>query len=274
MRRLGLLLTVGLLALVGCNTAPTAAPAAPAFTATPPGPTETSAPTGTPRPTATPGYRLGGGALSLDTPFPAALLPDTPARFLFQGDRLQTFGLTVTPQQPDLDIRLTLSDQNHTPLLVVDRGGPGAAEVVPEFGLPVDGSYEVLVEIVAGTGDVVAELTRFSPDDRSGGGEIALDASRNGELPGTFGAPDMAASYGVAVRGGDVLVFEVAAEDPSLALHVTLLDDGYNVLGEYDAEAGGTAVSDDTYVPFDGEYTLLVRNTAGTGAYTVRVRPE
>ena len=275
MRRLALLLTVGLLALVGCNTAPAAAPSVPAFTATPPGPTEAPTPTGTPRPTATPGYRLGGGALSLDTPFPAALLPETPARFLFQGDRLQTFGITATPQQPDLDIRLTLSDANRTPLLVVDRGGPGAAEVVPEFGLPIDGSYEILVEIVAGAGDVVAELTRFAPDDRGGGGEIALDASRNGELSGTFGAPDMVHAYGVAVRGGDVLVFEVAADDASLAPHFTLLDDGYNVLGEYEAEAGGTAVSDDTYVPFDGDYTLLVRaGAAGTGAYTVRVRPE
>ena len=271
MRRLGLLLIVGLLALAGCDTAPTQ----PAATPTPGPPTQTPLPSETPRPTATPGYRLGGGSLRLDEPYPAALLPDVPARFLFQGDRLQTFGITVTPQQPELDIRISLLDQNQTPQIVVDRGGPGAAETIPQFGLPVDGTYAVLAEIVAGSGDVVAELTRFAPADRGGGGEIELDASRNGEATGTFSAPDMVHAFGVPVRGGDVLVFEVAAEDSGVAPHFTLLDDNYNILGEYEAEAGGTAVSDDTYIPFDGDYTLLVRNASdGTGTYTVHVRSE
>ncbi len=255
--------------LAGC----TGTPAAPAATPTPAPPTQTPPPSATPLPTATPGLPLGGGTLRLNEPLGAALLPEVPARFLFAGERLQTFGLTVTPQQEVLDIRVSLRDADRD-LLVVDRGGPGEAERIPQYGLLTNGTYEIRVEIVAGAGDVVAELTRFPPEDWGGGGTLTLVNSA-GEMAGEVTAPDTRHVFAVPVKGGDVLVFEVDATSGDLDPFFELYDDRGQLLGIFDNEDGVNARSGDTYIPFDGQYSLLVGGQGeGTGEYVVRVRPE
>ena len=68
-------------------------------------------------------------------------------------------------------------------LLVVNRGGAGAVESIPELGLPVTGTFTVLVESVAAegataaSGDIETLITRLTPEEHSGGGTITLDGN-------------------------------------------------------------------------------------------------
>lgn len=263
--------------VAGCGaSAPTATP-----TATAPAATETPTPGPSPYipPTATPGLPLGGGPLRPDEPSASALLPEVPARFTFLGQRLQAFAFTVTPQGADLDIRLSLHDYTGNPIVVVDRHGPGAAEAIPEVGLPASGPYELRVEAVAGAGDVSVQMAALD-FERTGGGQLEL----LDETPSTvfdlsaqaaFNAPDVYHAYTVDVSRDDVLVFEAFSDAQGVVPYFTLYDADYNVLGTFSGQEGGGARSDDTYIPADGTWVLFVGNQgAGTGPYTVRVSAE
>lgn len=275
MKRLTILLLAGTLALAGCDVL------------SPPTPTRTPVPTSTPEPTVAvtptvtpmPGLTLDTGGIEPDGTFAATVSPDAPARVTFEGERFLALSLTVTPEGEGLDVRLVLRDFTNTPLVTVDRGGPGVAETVAEVQLPVTGRYEIAVEAAGGTGEVAGALAAVMSPSSAGGGpleEVGVVSDRMGKVgEGTFYAPDVYHAYTVEVEQGQALIFEVTTTDPDVDPYFTLYDGNYNVLGHFDNEAGVNARSDDTYIAFDATYTLFVSNRGpGAGTYTVRVAPE
>ncbi len=219
-----------------------------------------------------PGY----GQFEADRPFVVAIRPDLPAQRLFQAAALSAYAVTIAPANADLDIRISLLDPTGTPLIIVDRGGPGAEERIAEISLPVSGSYELRVEAIAGAGDVTGEFASLEPEQMTGGGRFdPLIEDADLATTGAFQALDVVHTYTVDLAGSSVIFFELTLDDPGLELAFTIYDPNYSPLGTYRTEGTTMARSADTFIPFDGAYIVVVQNlNDGTGTYTLRVVEE
>ncbi len=278
MRGIGQLLLVVMVLLTGCATAapPTITPLPPPPTETPSGPTPTPAPTATLLPPTPVRLFPGYGPFEKDRPYIVEVSAAQPSQRVFEAVRLSAYTLTFTPANADLDIRLSLLDPDQVPLATVDRGGPGAPETIAEISLPVTGAYEVRIEAVAGAGDVAGEIESLVPELQTGGGMFDPPMEEPDRMAsGEFRALDTFHAYTVEMKGGEVVVFELAVESPGLELAFTLYDPDYLPLGTFNTAGAAVARSDDTYIPFDGTYILFVRNlNDGVGTYTLRVVEE
>lgn len=225
---------------------------------------------------------IGGGGITPGQPFLADVLPDYPAPLLlFALQRLDTYRVEATPDNPALDVQLTLLDPTNTAIAVINRGGPGAAEVIPEIVLPASGDYRLMVDVLAGEGAVSGLFAPVAIEDRAGGGRLEfLDADPDAEpfdlsADGTFFAPDVFHAYTADVRQGDILKFAVRAGSEAVAPVFTLYDGDYQVRGIFEVPPGGVFSTGDTLMQAAGTYTIYVRNVGeGTGPYSVRVYSE
>lgn len=185
----------------------------------------------------------------------------------FYGESSRYATITLTPEDSQIDLTLTLVDPNGNILASHDTGYAGDLEVMTDLLLPYDGTYIIeTTEFFNESGPyqisvLVAEEAQFG-----GGGRINISEDITAEL---------------SENGEHIWLFEgIAGQDVSIVL--SSLDDQLDVIlevrGPDDRElalldegfAGDAEVLTGLELSVTGDYVILVRGFAGHGgAYSL-----
>lgn len=181
------------------------------------------------------------------------------------GNRYVTLGLR--PDDPHLDLTLTIFGPGGETIAQIDNGFAGDTEVAADLFLPVAGVYVAEVsDFFQETGRYTLSIAQAETPRYSGGGRIEFGQAIQGELPAenqqiwTFdGAAGQFVSIVVEPTGSEFdTILNIYAPDGQ---RLAALDEGFS--GDPEVVAG-------LELPLTGPYSIVVSSFSGQGGgYTV-----
>ncbi len=224
-------------------------------------------------------YRLGllvsdephfdsGGRIEFGQEITAELFPDSRHSWILNGTAGQNITVILSSLDDTFDVILELRSPNDRPMVVLDEGFVGDAEVLTGYELPLTGEYIIVVRGFAGHGGMYA----LSIDE---GGESTANFFDVGDL--VYGdrrqealRKDEAHAWFFTGESGDEISIEVTPLEPTMDLDIWLLDPDLQQLIMRDESLSGEAEQFEYALPLDGQYLILVREFFGEpGRYEI-----
>lgn len=180
------------------------------------------------------------------------------------GNRYVTLGLR--PDDPHLDLTLTIFGPGGETIARIDNGFAGDTEVAADLFLPQAGNYVAEVsDFFQETGRYTLSIAQVEQPRYSGGGRIELGQAIQGELP-----PDNQHIWtydGAAGQQVSIVVEPTSAFDVILNVYGP---DGQRLVALDEGFSGDPEVVVGFELPLNGSYSIIVSSFSGQGGgYTV-----
>ncbi|MBN1426904.1 MAG: PPC domain-containing protein [Anaerolineae bacterium] len=214
------------------------------------------------------------GTVILDQTTPLSATQGDNVELVFDAVALQVINLDSTLVDGTLDYKLSLVDKFGN-LLVSLESNPGVmVESLPEFAVPYEGTYRIVLSPSKGEGNLHVVVTGLA--SASGGGIVG----GIGQIAdGMISSPRVYHTYQISLNQGDIITVSAKANVlGSPDMHLTL----YGPDGQYITEADDVAPPVDLdaivtghVVSISGVYTAIV-SSVGTaiGAYTFEITSD
>jgi hypothetical protein len=226
-------------------------------------------------------YRLGllisdephfdsGGQIAFGQEISAELAPDSRHSWFLDGTAGQNITVILSSSDDTFDVILELRSPEDRPMVVLDEGFVGDAEVLTGYELPVTGKYTVVVRGFAGRG---GNYTLFLDE----GGESTTNFFDVGDL--VYGdrrqetlRKDEAHAWFFIGESGNEISIVVNPLEPTMDLDIWLLDPELQQLVMSDEYLSGEPERFEYALPEDGQYLILVREFFGEpGGYEIHL---
>jgi hypothetical protein len=226
--------------------------------------------------TVTPTSELGyePGMVIIDQTNPISAAQGDEIELVFDAAAFQVISLDSVLVSGTLDYELHLVDMFGNFLIMLESSPGITTETVPEFSLPYEGTYRIVLLPLTGEGSVQVKVTGL--EAASGGGVI----SGLGEsVGGMVGTPRIYHTYQISLDEGDVVTVAAKANVKGAPdMHLVF----FGPDGRYITDADDVSPPEDLdaivsgyVVPASGTYTAIVNNVgAAIGAYTFQVASD
>ncbi len=214
-----------------------------------------------------------GGAASLGEVLESSLPAGGMQRWTFSGSARQVVNIVLLPETEQLDVILELISPTNEPLISLDEGFSGDAEVISNLTLPITGEYTVRIYEFGQVGGPY--LLAISE-----GEEPTENFHDAGDL--RFGQPgqEMLQSNEVhawffQALAGDEVQITVEPLQQNLDLELWLLNPNVERLASSDEEPAGQGEAIRYTLRSTGEHIILVRDFSGRpGSYEIALAHE
>jgi len=202
----------------------------------------------------------------------ATLEPAVDDLWTFVGAGGGYLSLFLTPEEPRLDLALTLLGPDRQPVSVADSAFAGATESVTDVLLPQSGVYIIQVsDFYRASGRYGLAMSLADRPQYSGGGPIRIGQALQGTLPAN--GQHYWVFPGAAGQRVSVVV------EPDASTFDVLLDlygpDGQRLVALDEGFSGDPEVLAGYELPAGGEYAVLVRSFAPQGGpYTISIAED
>ncbi len=214
-----------------------------------------------------------GGIVEFGQEITAELLPDNRHLWYFDGIAGQSATLILTSLDENFDIILELRSPDDRPIIVLDEGFVGDAEVLTGYELPLTGQYSVVVRGFAGHGGMYTltldeggeSTTNFFDVGDLVYGDVRQESLRKDEAHAWF-------FDGIA---DNEISIEVTPSEPTMDLDIWLLGPDLQELVMKDEHLLGESEQIVFSLPVAGQYLILVREFFGEpGDYEISLNTE
>ena len=214
-----------------------------------------------------------GGHIEFGQEITAELVPDNGHVWYFEGTAGQEATVILTSLDESFDVILELRSPNDRPIVVLDEGFVGDAEVLTGFVLLLTGRYAIVVRGFAEQGG----LYMLSLDE---GGESTVNFFDVGDL--VYGdvrretlRKDEAHAWFFNGSIDNEITIEVSPLEPTMDLDIWLLGPDLQELVMRDEHLLGEVERIDYKLPVTGQYLVLVREFFGEpGGYELALNTE
>lgn len=214
-----------------------------------------------------------GGTLKFGQEITAELLPDNRHLWYFDGIAGQSATLILTSLDENFDIIMEMRSPDDRPIVVLDEGFVGDAEVLTGYELPLTGRYSVVVRGFAGHGGMYT----LTLDE---GGESTTNFFDVGDLvygdvrQETLRKNEAHAWFFNGISDNEIFI-EVTPSEPTMDLDLWLLGPDLQELVMIDEHLLGESEQITFNLPVSGQYLILVREFFGEpGDYEISLNTE
>jgi hypothetical protein len=209
-----------------------------------------------------------GGRIEFGQEITAELLPDSKHFWTFDGVAGQSATIILSSLDEKFDVILELRSPEDRPIIVLDEGFAGDAEVLTGLELPVTGEYTIAVRGFAGHGGIYM-LTLDEGGESTANffdvGDLIYGDRRQGTL-----RKDEAHAWFFTGEAGNEVSIAVAPLEATMDMDVWLLGPELQELVMSDEYLSGEPERFQYMLPEDGQYLILVREFFGEpGGYDV-----
>jgi hypothetical protein len=202
-----------------------------------------------------------GGHIEFGQELTAELVPDNRHLWFFEGTAGQEVTVILTSLDDNFDVILELRSPDDHPLVVLDEGFVGDAEILAGHELPLTGQYAIIVRGFSGHGG----MYMLALDE---GGESTVNFFDVGDM--VYGdlrqetlRKDEAHAWFFNGRLGNEVTIEAAPLEPTMDLDIWLLDPDLQELVMRDEHLSGESERIEYKLPVTGQYLILVREFFG-----------
>ncbi len=214
-----------------------------------------------------------GGHIEFGQEITAELVPDNRHLWFFKGTAGQEATVILTSLDESFDVILELRSPDDRPIVVLDEGFVGDAEILAGHELPLTGRYAIIVRGFAGHGG----MYMLALDE---GGESTANFFDVGDL--VYGdvrqetlRKDEAHAWFFNGRLGNEVTIEATPLEPTMDLDIWLLDPDLQELVMRDEHLSGESERIEYKLPVTGQYLILVREFFGEpGRYELSLNAE